>query len=331
MKIFLFISVVVWLGAFNLAEAVDGSVNVGIFIVNPARTAHEASGPGVISLDLMRQISARTNWFVVLKGETSPFAQVFFLQNGVKVGSVQATAAGEFEAGIHNPQAGTYEWSVFVRDQLGLESARVSFQGEAREGTTVVFEPIISPPTFYGVMGVSGVVYHIGGTTIPGRGVLIEVKDKQGNIQSKDYNIVAGPDGRWLKTLVISTLPYGEVVLHSSVEVEEGKSVFSLPIEVYFQKEDQSKQDSAPVPVEEKETTQQVMQNRSKVPSTLTQPLESPFLEQSDDCKGDFCSLPQSNPVESIVSRIIKDIFSFVRELIRIIIERVIWVGERIK
>lgn len=334
MKAFLLISVAVWLCIFDRVEAADGSVNVGIFIVNPARTAHEASGPGVISLDLMRQISAQTNWFVVLKGKTSPYAKVFVLQNNNQVGTVEAGASGEFEAGIHNPKPGTYEWSVYVRDQLGLESARVSFKGEAREGTTVVFEPIIPPPTLFGVMGVSGLVYHIGGSAIPGRGVLVEVKDEQGNIQSKDYDSIAGPDGRWSKTLIISTLPKGVVMVQSSVEVEEGKSVSSFPIEVYFQKDAQSKQGSTPfpsAPIKEKETIQQAIQNRDRIPSLLIQPSAGTFLGQGDGCEGDSCPPSQKDSDESVVSRIVKDISFFVREIVRIIIERVIWFVENIR
>ena len=314
MKLFLRAMVgfaVVFFCVHQIAFGSADTVSVGIFIINPGSApvpeeleeseeeTQQVSAPGAVNLDVLRQMSERTNWFVIIRGETSPYAQVSVLRNGVRVGIVQANATGEFEAGVHNPQPGLYEWSVFVRDQLGLKSGAVSFTGEAREGVTVIFEPVIPPPTLYGVVGLTGTVYHIGGTTIPGHTVIATIEDQGDGSHRQEYRAIAGPDGRWVHSIRVVDMPSDYVIVLSKVEVGKNQSVQSLPITADLRIEKNQLPQRDVVPIEQGNTgVKSVPSKPSGLQSFLRDAL-SIFIPQSDSNPSDSVSPEIQQPANT--------------------------------
>ena len=84
---------------------------------------------------------------VLLSGQTSPFADVYFLRDGTLFATQEADKEGMFTLTVQNLTEGGYHFALYSIDTQNIKSGFLSFRLELTKGTLTEASNIFIPPT----------------------------------------------------------------------------------------------------------------------------------------------------------------------------------------
>ncbi len=143
---------------------------------------------------------SRTNTsrsLVALEGYAIPFASIFLLVDGAIVASTTADQVGLFRFSARNLSEGTYQFSLYARDQELLQTSTHTFFATPKNRTVIKYEDIILSPTLASTHSALrvGDILSLSGRSLPARPVIVSVKNPFE--VSKTYTGTSSVDGSY--------------------------------------------------------------------------------------------------------------------------------------